>query len=114
MEMAVAQESCIATCGQENVFPGFSQIYAFFCQHCGEVTGAHLKPEVDHFCDLEDIPRDIRPLPHPPRCKGVPIGDCNYTGCLYGYGDVRPFTGSCHCPVCNGSGFEGEGSFQPI
>ncbi len=23
---------------------------------------------------------EIRPLPDPPRCRGVPIGDGNYTG----------------------------------
>jgi hypothetical protein len=48
----------------------------------------------------------LRPLPHPPRCRGIPLGDGNYTGCAYGYGDVAPFTGPRDCPVCNGSGFE--------
>jgi hypothetical protein len=47
-----------------------------------------------------------RPLP-PPRCRGIPIGDGNYTGCAYGYGDVAPFTAPVDCPVCYGSGFEG-------
>ena len=72
-----------------------------------------MKPDPDDFPDFEDEPRNIRPLPRPTRCRGIPIGDGNYTGCLYGYGDVRPFTGPCDCPVCNGSGFEAEGSFQP-
>jgi hypothetical protein len=49
----------------------------------------------------------VRPLPLPPRCRGIPLGDGNYTGCAYGYGDVPPFTGPRDCPVCNGSGFEG-------
>ena len=49
----------------------------------------------------------MRPLPAPPRCRGIPLGDGNYTGCAYGYGDIAPFTGPRDCPVCNGSGFEG-------
>ena len=49
----------------------------------------------------------MRPLPQPPRCRGILLGDGNYTGCAYGYGDVAPFTGPPDCPVCNGSGFEG-------
>jgi len=49
----------------------------------------------------------LRPLPPPPRCRGIPLGDGNYTGCAYGYGDLAPFTGPRDCPVCNGSGFEG-------
>ena len=49
----------------------------------------------------------MRPLPPPPRCRGIPLGDGNYTGCAYGYGDLAPFTGPRDCPVCNGSGFEG-------
>jgi hypothetical protein len=49
----------------------------------------------------------LRPLPPPPRCRGIPLGDGNYTGCAYGYRDVAPFTGPRDCPVCNGSGFEG-------
>ena len=48
----------------------------------------------------------LRPIP-PPRCRGIPLGDGNYTGCAYGYGDVAPFTGPRDCPVCNGSRFEG-------
>ena len=48
----------------------------------------------------------IRPLPSPPRCRGIPIGDGNYTGCAYGYGDIQPFTGLRDCPTCNGSGIE--------
>jgi hypothetical protein len=49
---------------------------------------------------------ELRPLP-PPRCRGIPLGDGNFTGCEYGYGDLAPFTGPRDCPVCNGSGFEG-------
>ena len=119
MELALAQERCIATCphcGQENVFPGFSEMFAFICQHCEKGSSSSaIKPDADDLSDLEDEPRNnIRPLPRRvPRCRGIPIGDGNYTGCAYGYGDVRPFTGPCDCPVCNGSGIEGEGSFQP-
>ncbi len=40
------------------------------------------------------------------RCRGIPIGDRNYTGCAYGDGTVRPFEGPCDCPVCSGSGVE--------
>ena len=40
------------------------------------------------------------------RCRGIPIGDGNYTGCAYGDGTVRPFEGPCDCPTCNGSGVE--------
>ena len=50
---------------------------------------------------------EFRPLPPPPLCRGIPLGDGNYTGCAYGYGDLAPFTGPRDCPVCNGSGFEG-------
>jgi hypothetical protein len=50
---------------------------------------------------------ELRPLPPPPRCRGIPLGDGNYTGCAYGYGDLAPFTGPRDCPGCNGSGFEG-------
>jgi len=54
-----------------------------------------------------DEESELRPLPPPPRCRGIPLGDGNYTGCEYGYGDVAPFTGPRDCPVCDGSGFEG-------
>jgi len=47
-----------------------------------------------------------RPLPTPPRCRGIPLGDGNFTGCLCGYGDVAPFAGVNDCPTCEGSGFE--------
>ena len=40
------------------------------------------------------------------RCRGIPIGDGNYTGCAYGDSTSRPFEGPCDCPVCNGSGVE--------
>ena len=33
---------------------------------------------------------EVRPLPAPPRCRGIPIGDGNYTGCAYGDGDLAP------------------------
>ena len=49
---------------------------------------------------------DERPLPDPPRCRGIPIGDGHFTGCLFGYGDVPPFTEPVDCPICEGSGFE--------
>jgi ribosomal protein S27E len=55
---------------------------------------------------MEDEEPGIRPLPLPPRCRGIPIGDGNYTGCAYGYGDMPPFTGPRDCPVCEGSGIE--------
>jgi hypothetical protein len=55
---------------------------------------------------VEEEP-ELRPLPPPPRCRGIPLGDGNYTGCAYGYADLAPFTGPRDCPVCNGSGFEG-------
>jgi len=43
------------------------------------------------------------------RCRGIPIGDGNYTGCAYGDGSVRPFESPCDCPTCNGSGIEPRG-----
>ena len=118
MEMALSQESSIATCphwGQENVFPGFSEMFAFICEHCEKGSSSSaIKPDPNDFPDFEDESGNhIRPLPHLPRCRGIAIGDGNYTGCAYGYDDVPPFTGPCDCPTCNGSGLEGEGSFQP-
>lgn len=113
MELAMAQESCTATCrhcGQENIFTGFSEMIAFICQHCGRGSSAQAITR-DDFTDLDDEPQTIRPLPLPPRCRGIPIGDGKYTGCAYGYGEWQPFTGACDCPVCNGSGIED--SFQP-
>ena len=57
---------------------------------------------------------ELRPLPAPPRCRGIPIGDGNYTGCAYGYGDITPLTGPPDCPVCEGSGYENvRGTFLP-
>jgi len=50
---------------------------------------------------------DIRPLPDPPRCRGIPLGNGDYTGCAFGYGDVPPFTLRYYCPLCRGSGIEG-------
>ena len=41
------------------------------------------------------------------RCRGIPIGDGNYTGCAYGSGEIRVLTGQRDCPTCNGSGHEG-------
>jgi hypothetical protein len=57
--------------------------------------------------DNLDEPIEVHPLPQPPRCRGIPIGDGNCTGCAYGYGDVPPFHPPCDCPICNGSGIEG-------
>jgi hypothetical protein len=91
-----ADDICSAECphcGFLSTFPGFDVIKAFVCSECGQ--GVRV-----------DEP-DVRPLPQPPRCRGIAIGDGNYTGCAYGYGDVPPFTGPCDCPVCNGSGIEG-------
>ena len=57
---------------------------------------------------------ELRPLPLPPRCRGIPLGDGNYTGCAYGYGDITPLTGPPDCPVCEGSGYENvRGTFLP-
>jgi len=53
----------------------------------------------------EETP-EIRPVPDPPRCRGIPLPDGKFTGCLYGWGDVPPFERPCDCPVCNGSGIE--------
>jgi len=47
-----------------------------------------------------------RPLPEPPRCRGIPLGNDRFTGCSYGFGDLAPFTGPCDCPICNGSGYQ--------
>ncbi len=55
---------------------------------------------------VPDEDPDIRPLPDPPRCRGVPLGDGNFSGCAFGYGDVPPFDPPCDCPTCNGSGYE--------
>lgn len=55
----------------------------------------------------EDDEPETRALPTPPRCRGIPLPDGNYTGCSYGYGDIPAFTGPMDCPTCNGSGFEG-------
>jgi len=40
------------------------------------------------------------------RCRGIALGDGNYTGCAYGDGGMEPFTGPMDCPVCNGAGIE--------
>ena len=56
---------------------------------------------------------DTRPLPDPPRCRGIPLGDGNYSGCAFGYGDVPPFTPPCDCPTCNGSGYGPVGTMLP-
>ena len=40
-------------------------------------------------------------------CRGIPLGDGEYSGCAYGRGEIRALTGPCDCPVCNGSGYEG-------
>lgn len=49
----------------------------------------------------------MRPLPNPPRCRGVPLGDGHYRRCAYGDGELNPLAFPDTCPVCNGSGFEG-------
>lgn len=59
-----------------------------------------------------------RPLPDPPRCRGISMGAGAFTGCAYGYGDLAPFTGPCDCPTCHGSGIEavvgaGDCGFSP-
>src|SRR5215203_1954911 len=63
MEMALAQESCTATCpgcGQENIFPGFSEMFAFICQHCGKGSSTQaITP--DDLPGFEDEPGNIRP-----------------------------------------------------
>jgi len=41
----------------------------------------------------QDEQPDIRPLPDPPRCRGIALGNGEYSGCAYGYGDIEPFTG---------------------
>jgi hypothetical protein len=41
------------------------------------------------------------------RCRGIDLGDGNYTGCAYGSGEIRQLTGPLDCPTCNGSGYEG-------
>src|SRR5262249_23665092 len=43
----------------------------------------------------------------PQRCRGVPLDDGDFTGCLYGSGEARVLTGEGDCPVCHGSGYEG-------
>ena len=49
----------------------------------------------------------IRSTQRPRRCRGIPLGYRNFTGCAYGDGTYRPLEGPCDCPVCNGSGWEG-------
>jgi hypothetical protein len=56
---------------------------------------------------LPPIPDHVRPFRAPPRCRGIGMGDADYTDCAYGYRDLPPFIGPCDCPVCNGSGIEG-------
>src|SRR5215467_12500541 len=48
-----------------------------------------------------------RPLPKPPRCRGILLADGNYSGCSFGWGDCPPFDPPVDCPSCLGSGFEG-------
>ncbi len=50
---------------------------------------------------MEEDDSEIRPLPSPPRCRGIPLGNGDYTVCAYGYGDIPPFTGPGDCPTCN-------------
>ncbi len=56
---------------------------------------------------MESDEPEIRPLPFPPRCRGVALGNGDYAGCPYGDGELRSLTRPCDCPVCHGSGFEG-------
>ena len=46
-------------------------------------------------------------IPPLQRCRGVPLGTGNFTGCAYGTGEIRALTGPMDCPTCNGSGYEG-------
>ena len=41
-----------------------------------------------------------------PKCRGIPLGDGNFTGCAYGDGTAEPFRSPNDCPICNASGFE--------
>ena len=52
---------------------------------------------------MEEEP-ELRPLPPSPQRRGIPLGDGNYTGCAYGYGDVAPFTGPRDCLSVMGRG----------
>jgi hypothetical protein len=54
-----------------------------------------------------DSGSNVRPIRPPRRCRGIPIGDRNYTGCAFGDGGAPPFTAPCDCPTCFGSGIEG-------
>src|SRR6185312_10957025 len=41
--------------------------------------------DILHPATGRDEPEDeVRPLPAPPRCRGIPVGDGTYTGCAYG------------------------------
>ena len=49
MELTLSQESCVATCphcGQENIFAGFSKIFAFICEYCGEGVSLREPPSL--------------------------------------------------------------------
>lgn len=72
---------------------------------CSIIPTVKIVPDDKPLEPVEPAPK-IRPLPKPPRCRGIPLGDGNYTGCAYGYGDVAPFSPPCDCPICNGSGLE--------
>jgi hypothetical protein len=55
---------------------------------------------------MDDDP-EIRPLPDPPRCRGVLLPDGNYTGCAFGYcGKVNVFPGfsEMHAYTCRECG----------
>jgi hypothetical protein len=56
---------------------------------------------------------EIRPLPPSPRCPGIALGDGNYSGCAYGYGDATPYSEPNDCPTCGGSGIEGGNVILP-
>jgi hypothetical protein len=71
---------------------------------CAFGRAVHFGPLLDN--KVVDEGSRSRPLPSPPRCRGIPLDDGQYTGCPYGYGDLPPYTGPRDCPVCKGSGFE--------
>ena len=36
-----------------------------------------------------------------PKCRGIPLGDGNFTVCAYGDGTAEPFRSPNDCPICN-------------
>jgi hypothetical protein len=50
----------------------------------------------------DDEPEEIgprRPLPNPPRCRGIAIGDGNYSGCAYGLWGLDAARGAVRLPI---------------